>query len=158
MDQQSLLDQINHYISEGGTEKFPDLSNDAISTLYSLAYYLYENGKYTDSKQVFRFLSVMDPFDKRYWMGLGACYQMLKDYKGALECYSVAAIQEPNDPYVHLYAADCFFATGDHQKGIKTLESAIAVTDESKCQSLLSQLKCMHHSWVHGDAKNGLKR
>lgn len=157
MDQQKILDQINHFVessSKDDQQKFPDLSDDSIAVLYSLAYHLYENGKYFDSKQVFRFLSLSDPFDRRYWMGLGASYQMLKDFKEALECYSVAAVQEPNDPYVHLHAADCLFATGDTQKGVKTLESAIIAAEKSDSIPLLTQLKCMHQSWVQGHIKN----
>lgn len=153
MEDNKLLDQINRYLSEEDAERFPELSKDAITTLYGLGYYLYENGKYTESKQVFRFLSLIEPFDKRHWIGLGAAYQMLKDFNSALECYSVAAIQDPNNPHIHLYAADCFFAKGDNNMGIKTLESAITVAEKLNSTSLLKQLKYMHQSWNHVDVK-----
>jgi len=121
--------------------------------LYTLAYHLYESGKYEDSKQIFRFLTICEPLDRRFWLGLAACYQLLKDYSGAIECYSVAAVQEPNDPSVHLHAADCFFAQGQTKTGVRTLESAITAAKRSGVTSLLMQLENMRQAWNDQSAK-----
>lgn len=139
-----LLKQFN----DVDINNLPKLSTETLSTLYAIAYDLYEKGKTVDSKQIFRFLTLLDPFDRRYWMGLAASYQVLKDYQTALETYSIAAIQEPNDPYVHLYAADCLFALGQNKKAVQTLESAITVAEKANDASLISQLQYMHESWT----------
>lgn len=151
MFDEAMKKQINHLLDEtcgGNVENLLEFSPDALSTLYSLAFHLYQNGKHHDSKQVFRFLTLSDPLERRYWMGLASSYQMLKDYRSALECYSIAAVQDPNDPYVHLHAADCLFATGQIHTAIKTLESAIAVAERINNAALLTQLKYMHSSWT----------
>jgi type III secretion system low calcium response chaperone LcrH/SycD len=143
-----LLKKLMGNVESEEAANILQLSQESLSTLYSLAYYLYENGKFVDAKSVFRFLTLSDAFDRRYWMGLAASYQMLKDYPAALECYSLAAVQNPDDPYVHLHAADCFFAGGESLKAVKTLESAIAAAKKKKDEELCSQLLLMHASWI----------
>jgi type III secretion low calcium response chaperone LcrH/SycD len=113
-----------------------------------MAYELYKNGKYAESKDVFRFLTLADYNDRRYWMGLGACHQMSKDYTPAIESYSVAAIQNPKDPYVHFYAAECFRNSGDVDLALKTLDTAISVAEKSKDHaSFAIKLKHLHETW-----------
>lgn len=148
---QGLMEKVT--AAEMDSTRFLSLSAEEASLLYTLAYHLYENGKYIDSQRIFRFLTICEPFNRRYWMGLGGSYQMLKNYAGALECYSVAAVQEPNDPYVHLYAADCFFAQGQIEMGVQTLESAITAAKLSKENPLLMQLENMRYAWKDRAAK-----
>lgn len=124
------------------------LSEESLSALYAMAYELYRNGKYEDAKGFFRFLTIANTFECRFWIGLGACYQMLKDYAGAIECYSVAAVQNPDDPYVHFYAAECFFHGGDSAKAIKTLESALIVAKKtSEHCDLIPKLQLLYDTW-----------
>lgn len=148
-----LLKQIAADFEKEGVPSFLQLSSEGLATLYSLGYYLYEHGKYSDAEHVFRFLTISEPFDRRYWMGLAGSYQMMKDYPAALECYSVAAVQDPNDPYVHLHAADCFFASGQSLKAVQALESAIAVARKKNDDRLCSQLQLMHASWTEQSSK-----
>lgn len=127
----------------------PALSHESLSALYSMAYQLYRNGKYADAKDFFRFLTIANTHDRRFWKGLGACYQMLKDYPAAIECYSVAAIQNPNDPYVHFYAAECSRHAGNHSLALSTLESALTVAKvTSQHASLATKLKLIYQAWA----------
>lgn len=143
---QTLMDKVTAVEKMDGSRSL-SLSAEECALLYTLAYHLYENGKYIDSQRIFRFLTICEPFDRRYWMGLAASYLLLKNYAGALECYSVAAVQGPHDPYVHLYAADCFFAQGQIGMGVRTLESAIAAAKISNENSLLMQLENIRDAW-----------
>lgn len=147
---QALLDKA---MAAGGPAVL-SLSSEELKLLYTLAYHLYDNGKYPDSKRIFRFLTICEPFDRRYWMGLAASYLLLKDYAAAAECYSVAAVQDPNDPFVHLHAADCFFAQGQIETGVRALESAIAAAKTTNAESLLIQLENMHQAWSMPSAKH----
>jgi secretion system chaperone SscA len=126
---------------------FSDFSEQHISHLYSSAYEMYRNGKYGESKQFFRFLVLLNASDRRFWMGMGACYQMLKEYQAAIECYSVAAVQNPKDPYVHQYAADCFFAQNEIKMAIQTLQSAISAAVENGDKMLVEKLKIVEKAW-----------
>lgn len=149
MEEMRALESIVDEVLATHNPSVFQLSADQLLLMYSSAYHLYGHGKYIDSKRLFRFLTICEPFDRRYWMGLAASLLQIKDYKGSLECYSVAAIQDPDDPYVHLYAADCLFALKKVKEGIRTLESAIAAAKKSDLHlTLLKQLENMHHAWI----------
>ncbi|MBA3816248.1 MAG: SycD/LcrH family type III secretion system chaperone [Parachlamydiaceae bacterium] len=154
MNEAEMLQALVDKATAADGPNFFGLSAEEGSLLYTLAYHLYESGKYEDSKQIFRFLTICEPFDRRFWLGLAASYQLLKDYAEAIECYSVAAVQEPNDPYVHLHAADCFFAQSQMKTGVRTLESAITAARNSNATSLLMQLENMRKAWNDRSAKN----
>ena len=103
------------------------LSEDSIEILYQMGYQLYRNGKYSDAEDCFKLLSAYRLEDRRVWMGLGATYQMQQKYPEAIECYSVAALQDPNEPYVHWYAAQCLHAVENHPKALEAIRSALHV-------------------------------
>lgn len=103
------------------------LSDDSAEMLYHLAYELYRNGKYSDAEDCFKLLTGHRLEDRKLWMGLGASYQMQNKHEEALECYSIAAIQDPNDPYVHWYAAQCLFSQNNLPKALEALKSARVV-------------------------------
>jgi len=130
------------------------LTDDNISTLYGIAYQLYSHGKYEDARQFFRFLTIARPFDRRFWMGLAASYQMQKNYPAAIECYSVAAIQEPTDPYVHWHAATCFFASEQTDKGLQALDSALGSATKESHSGLISQIELLQQAWSGASNNN----
>ena len=137
----SKLTQENH-------AKIPDLSDDSVETLYSTGYELYRNGKYEDAKAFFKMLTLIDPSLRRNWMGLGACQQMLKEFESATTSYGIAAVIDPDDPYVHWHAADCFLQSGEKDKAIATLSSAIIVAKQQhEHLSLVSKLELLHTIW-----------
>lgn len=141
--------QLFNQLENENAPPLPQLSDEEISHLYNTAYQLYKNGKYSDAKQFFHFLNLINPFDRRFWLGSAACFHMLKEYKPAIEHYSIAAIQDPLDPYAHWHAAECFLATGQIDKGLIALQSAIeAATQKSEHQSFLEQLLVVQRAWT----------
>jgi len=148
MAENAILQQITAFL-EGSKSPLPTFSDDEIAALYALAFEMYRNGKYSEAMPFFRFLTILSPDDRKYWMGLGACYQMQKRYQAAIECYSVAAVQNPNDPIVHWHAANCFFDDGKLDIAIKTLDSALTVAKiSSKDESFVPQLELVRSRWI----------
>jgi cytochrome c-type biogenesis protein CcmH/NrfG len=114
-------------------KKTDDSLTDSATTkqLYALAHF-------------FRVLCAMDCDDPKHWLGLGAAYQMLKDYDEALPAYGLAAVLDQTNPQVHLHAADCFIAL----KRIPDARNALALADQhlkqandQELRSLLALLK-----------------
>lgn len=120
---ETLEELVQKFLAESPSA-FPKISEDALSSIYAMGYNFYTHGKYQESSDFFRFLTIANPYQRKHWMGLAASKQMLKQYPEAIECYSVAAVQDPHDPYTHLYAADCFLALNDHANAKIALESA----------------------------------
>lgn len=144
----ALADVIEVSVQKEGAAR-PQFSQESLSALYAMAYELYRNGKYEDATAFFRLLTLVDSFERKHWMGLAACFQMLKDYAKAIECYSAAAVQDPSDPYVHWHAADCFFYSGDHAKAQEALESALLTAQENEAYAgLVPKLKLIAAIWM----------
>lgn len=130
------------------TEATPLFSENAQSALYSIAYELYRNGKYEEAKDFFRLLSLTDSSERKYWLGLGACYQMMKKYQEAIEFYSLAAIMNSLDPYAHMHAADCFFLLSNLEKAKEALTSAIMAAKENEIhKALIPELELIFDTW-----------
>ena len=134
-------------LSEKEKQLLPSFTEAEQEHLYATAYELYRNGKYERAKQVFYLLTLLNGVNRKFWMGLGASQQMLKDYRAALGSYSIAAAQNPEDPAVHEYAAECFFALNDLPLAIKTLGSARLVAGKNGDRSLVERLEMMQKAW-----------
>lgn len=142
-----LREIIEQHAREGGSS-LPKLSLEAIEGLYHYAFQFYSHGKYPEAIKFFRFLTLVDTQQKKHWMGLGACLQMQKEYEQAVHVYGVAAVLDPVDPYVHVYAADCFFALDRVEEGMKALDSAKKAAHMKKLyEPLLPELKLLTEAW-----------
>ena len=117
------------------------MKTETTKSLYACAYRFYENGKYEEAIHFFRLLTVADVNNDKYWVGLAASYKMNKETEKALEAYAIAAILDENDPFTHLYAAECLFDLGRTEEAIQALDSAERVAKKNKNQQLLSHLE-----------------
>lgn len=127
-----------------------EISPESFETLYATGCELYKNGKYEDAKSFFRFLTLSNSFERKNWMGLAACYQMLKLYQEAIACYSAAAIQDPSDPYAHWHAADCYFHSGNLLKARSALESAFNTAKADECYvDIIPKLELIKNTWAN---------
>lgn len=145
------LSEITAFLENPPSEKDRaslQFSSDSLSALYGMAYELYRNGKYEEAKDVFRFLTLANSFERKHWLGLAACCQIMKNYEEAITCYSTAAIQDPSDPYTHLHAAECFFHLGNHTKAKEALESATITAKENNAHAaLIPKLELIFDVW-----------
>ena len=122
-----------------------DMSQDTIEAFYAFGHALYEGGKYENAMHFFRFLTLVDSQNRKHWMGLGAAYQMLKEYERALQCYGFAALQNEKDPKAHFHAAECFFSLNQAENGAEALNSArlVALKQPKKFNDLLTRIAIM---------------
>lgn len=56
---------------------------------------------------------MLDHYDARYFLGLGACRQSLGLYEQALQSYSYGALMDINEPRFPFHAAECHLQLGD---------------------------------------------
>lgn len=118
------------------------------NAIYALAYKAYQQGRYQDALPHFRCLTDNAPFHRKHWMGLASTLLMLKKYEEALAAFGVAAIQNPDDPYVHLYAADCLFGMKNTAGALTALKEGLAAANKDPAHKNLSkQMALMLQSW-----------
>lgn len=83
------------------------VSSDTMQDIYKLAYDFYHQGKLSDAESLFRFLCIYDFYNPEYAMGLGAVYQLKKNYAKAIEFYALAYSLAKEDYRPMFYAGQC---------------------------------------------------
>lgn len=93
-------------------QDFTALTPDSMEVIYLVAYNHYTAGKYEEAEKVFRLLTTLNHFERKYWKGLAAAREALKQFEPALQCYGYLGMMDGNDPYPALQAAKCLLALG----------------------------------------------
>lgn len=129
----------------GKDAHIPFLSSEGIESLYAFGYGFYQSGNYEKAMHFFRFLTLIDIGNRKHWMGLGASYQMLKQYERALQAYGQAALLDEQDPYTHWHAAECFLAINNLEQAKEALTSTelTAKRHPQKYKNLLDRLQLL---------------
>lgn len=101
-----------------------------IEAIYAIGHGFYAGGSYQDAVDIFKFLCMHRHMDHRFWMGLGAASQLLKDYQTAITAYRTCAMLDLSDAQVPLRAAECFTAIGDAEQARLALEAVTVVAGQ----------------------------
>eukprot|EP01066_Platyproteum_vivax_P005981 Platyproteum_vivax@DN1839_c0_g1_i1.p1 len=129
-----------------------EYSNDDLRVLYTLAYTLYQGNDYEQAKKIFQQLAASKPFTKKYWIGLGSCWQMESSYTEALKAWGMAALIDASDPSPHHHAAECYLALEDYVEGLKALRATKSrLTDDH--QALQEKVENLESSWKKEEMK-----
>lgn len=132
-----------------GTSPFSHLPEKNLKEGYALAHALYGQKHYQEAGLFFRFLSVARPLEAKYWKGLGACFQMQKEYEHALDCYGWAEQLQGSevDPALYVHQADCHFALNEKEAGLQALKIAEIRAKQVCHQPILTHLQLMQECW-----------
>ena len=107
----------------GTIREIKGITNSEMEAVYSMGYSFYTTGRYQDAEKVFRFLVLFDHFEKKYWTGLGAVYQVQKRYNEAITAYGYASFLDLKNPKPQYLAAECFAALGDRENALSALSA-----------------------------------
>lgn len=101
------------------------MDDQMLEAIYGQAYRLYNTGKYAESGQIFRLLVMVNSMEPKYSMGLAACFHMLKEYKNAIDTYTLSSIIDPENPIPQYHISDCYIKLEDELSAIVALKMAI---------------------------------
>ncbi|UFN68296.1 SycD/LcrH family type III secretion system chaperone VcrH [Vibrio alginolyticus] len=105
---QMQAEKLLSFLEEGGTLKMlHDVSQDTIEHIYAVGYNFFQSGKIEQAAKVFQLLSMLDHYQARFFIGLGAARQELGEYLQAIDAYSYAALVDVNDPRPPFHSAEC---------------------------------------------------
>ena len=105
---QRQAEELMSFLEEGGTIKMlHDVSADTIEHIYAVGYSVFQSGKVEQAAKVFQLLSMLDHYQARFFIGLGAARQELGEYLQAIDAYSYAALMDINDPRPPFHSAEC---------------------------------------------------
>ena len=149
----ALLDQsgnlILDWLKQQDMQSVPSISANKVSEIHHIAYYLYQDQQYEKATHFFRLLTMINPLETDYWQGLAASLQLNKKYKEAIESYISALLINQNepDPYIYVYAADCYFSLNQVEQGLKTLEGAKTSAKQQGNKQVLNHVNFMQKLW-----------
>ncbi|MBQ2632158.1 MAG: SycD/LcrH family type III secretion system chaperone [Kiritimatiellae bacterium] len=124
IDTEKIAEGIRSLVRDKATLKqIKGVTNDELEAVYSLAFGYYRTGKYDDALKLFKFLVLFDHLNAKFWLGLGAVQQVLKDFQGAVASYGYCSFLKLDDPRPQLHAAECFLAMGDKRNAASSLEA-----------------------------------
>lgn len=105
-------------------QKAFSVTESEMKELYRLAYTHYQKENYSLAHEHYRFLVILDPFERLYWMGYAASLQLLHHFEKALHGYAVAALLDQQDPICHYHAHECYLALHNSAEAFKALSLA----------------------------------
>ena len=124
LDAKKIADTVKTLIKDGATLKqLKGVTNAELEAVYSLAFSYYRIGKFDEAFKLFQFLVLFDHLNAKFWFGLGATQQALKDYQNAVVSYGYCSFLKLDNPKPQLHAAECFLALGDKRNAASSLEA-----------------------------------
>ena len=128
---EELADFLNKFGANGRTFRdFTELTPESMEVFYMVAFNHYNSGKYEDAANVFRLLCTLDHFETKYWKGLAASRENMKDYEGALQAYGYLTLMDVRDPYPSFHGSKCLLALGRTEDAESALRAAIFNSQE----------------------------
>jgi type III secretion system low calcium response chaperone LcrH/SycD len=101
-------------------------SDADVEAIYSVGHSLYMAARYDEARPVFNWLVLLNPYKGKYWLGLAACQQLMKDYEKALTAYALTAMTSaPRDPVPHFHAGECSLAMNKPEDAAKAFAMAV---------------------------------
>lgn len=105
---------LEAFLRDGGTlAMLKDISQESLEQIYSLAFNHFQVGKWNEAHTVFQGLCMLDHYDTRFFLGLGACRQSLGQFEQALESYTYGALVDISDPRFPFHAGECQLQLGN---------------------------------------------
>ncbi|WP_163834360.1 SycD/LcrH family type III secretion system chaperone [Spartinivicinus ruber] len=120
------FEELLDFFGEGGAIRdLTSFDEETIETAYAVAYQYYESGKYQEASKIFHLLCYLDHYQAKFFIGLGACRQMLKEYQLAIDAFSYVTVIDVTDPRAPFYAAECHLALGNIKEAESGFEAAV---------------------------------
>ena len=140
-----IAEQVMDLFSSGVTLKdVHGYTDEEFDALYTLAYNLYNQGKYGDALNAFGFLLMHDQLERKYYKAFGSCQQMLRRYPEAIRNYSAAAMLDPMDPEPTFHTAECLVAMNMPDDARDALKFVVDITEgEPKYRTMRDRAKSM---------------
>lgn len=125
------------------------LSQNDLEQVYAAAYGKYQQGRYIDAIQLFRYLVSLDPETYKYVLGLAASHHKQHQYLPASNFYLLAILRRPDDPIPYFHSADCYLHLKDNEMARLSLQLCIthcgekpdAVAMKTRAEMILASIE-----------------
>lgn len=134
VSEDKIAELLWNAVNSGMTLKdIHDIPSDLMEGVYAHAYNFYNKGQLDEAATFFRFLCIYDFYNPDYYLGLGAVYQLKKEYQKAADIYAVAFSLAKNDYRPVLFSGQCQLLLKKANKARQCFE---LVVEQSKDENL----------------------
>lgn len=95
---------------------------EELEAAYAVAYTYYQTGRLDDAEKLFRFLTLFDHTEVKYWLGLGAVLQARRKFKEAIKPYACAMLLDRGEVRATYHLAECQLAIGEIGEAVAALD------------------------------------
>lgn len=133
-------EELATYFSKGGTwQMLLGYDDSVMNGYYQKAYDLYQEAKYEEAVSAFSYLTMLNPYNYTYWMGLGQAKEQNGQLEESLVSFTAAEAIDPEHPLPHLHLANAFEKLGLKDNAIKHLERAVKTANRQEFADLRTQ-------------------
>ena len=138
---EKLLLRVKNSVYEKGLvpKEIFDIPDSVVEELYLLANLLYQNGKYPEAGEIFRHLVLVEPRSYLYAIGFAACIEELKEYALAIKAYTLASLNQPQNPLPLYRAAECAHKLKDEEVAKGFFQQVVQVAGNQKQYSEMKE-------------------
>ena len=97
------------------------ISDEEMEAIYAMGVNFYKAGNYEDAEKVFKFLTMFDHLNSRYWTAMGSLRQVQRKFAEAVQAYHLASFLDLENPKPMYYGAECLLALGQKQEALDAL-------------------------------------
>lgn len=132
-------DLVNYFDRGGTWHNLLGYESELMETQYRKAYKLYHKGDYKSASSAFSYLTMLNPYEYHYWMGLGISKQKERLFEEAIVSYTAAEALNPEHPLPHLHLAQCFYAINVPDQTVDHLKKTIEIAAEQEAYQEIRQ-------------------
>jgi tetratricopeptide (TPR) repeat protein len=114
-------------------------SNDIMALKFEIGQDYYRDREYDKAKEVFSYLTLVNPYIKKYWHCLAGSQVHLNQDEQALQSYAAAALIDPKDPTPHLCSAYCYLRQGDRAAAESSVTISLRLSQDNSNYKELEQ-------------------
>ena len=128
LSQNELQKLANGNFNGATVAEASSISQDTLESLYALAHGFYTSSNYHDAQVVFQALTLYNPGDYRFWLGLAGCRQSQGQYESAIEAYQMAGVaSQLKNPEPFFHAAHCLVKLGRREDAESALQGVLEI-------------------------------
>lgn len=122
----ALAQNLLESLQAGATIKeLHGVSPELMEGVYAYAHRFYTQGRLDEAETFFRFLCLYDFYNGEYALGLGAVFQLKRQYQQAIDMYALAFALTQDDPRPMFHVGQCHLALGKVKLAQECFESVL---------------------------------
>lgn len=128
---EEYVDQLIGYLKGGGTiQDVYNMTETDMEVMFLAASRYFQIQKFEEAADSFLFLTFLNPYQSKFWLGLGEALKMNKEYERAVEAYTMASLNDCEDPRPYFHAAACLMQLDKLKKAHERLSLCVIYAQE----------------------------